>query len=120
MLEVANEDEDLLVKVVNFAKEKNMIAPIWGNWAQPTCPVDYNSPRVDIQRFVRLAQNHTNFGCSMTSTELEGIVDINGSAPIMDSGLVVGYLSFRKVCYRYLKTPDGRAHSLLRFISVVL
>ena len=107
MLEVANEDIPTLTKLMEFAKEKKMFEPIWGTWAHATEPLTYESPRGDISRLVHWAQNHTNYGCSMTSTELEGIVDINAKAPIMDSGLIVGHLSFREVCYKYLKTPDG-------------
>ena len=51
-----------------------------------------------------MVQSHTNYHCSMASTELIGIVDLDGEAQVKNGqGTVICYVSLREVIFEHVK-----------------
>jgi hypothetical protein len=71
--------------------------------------VDWDSPKADVCRFVRMSQDHTNHNMSLISVQVKGITDLEATADVMcpESGNVIGRLSLRQTLLKYLKLPDG-------------
>ena len=71
--------------------------------------VDWDSPKGDVSRFVRMSQDHTNYSMSLVSVQVKGITDLEASAEVMcpESGNVIGRLTLRQTLLKYLKLPDG-------------
>jgi hypothetical protein len=59
-----------LCALINFIKEHKLTAPIWGGHAHITKKVDWDSPKGDLSRFVRMSQDHTCDNMSVISVEV--------------------------------------------------
>jgi hypothetical protein len=95
--------------LINYIKDHKLTVPIWGGHTHITETVDWDSPKSDVSRFVRMSQDHTNYNMSLTSVQVTGITDLEASAEVMcpESGAVLGHLSLRQTLLKYLKLPDG-------------
>jgi hypothetical protein len=71
--------------------------------------VDWDSPKGDVSRFVRMAQDHMCYNMSVVSAEVHGIMDLDASAEVIrpQSGDTLGCLSLRETLMKYLKQKDG-------------
>ncbi len=71
--------------------------------------MDWDSPKGDVSRFVRMSQDHTNYNMSLISVQVKGITDLEASADVMcpESGNVIGRLSLQQTLLKYLKLLDG-------------
>ncbi len=98
-----------LCALINYIKEHKLAAPIWGGHAHITETVDWDSPKGDLSRFVRMSQDHTCYNMSVISVEVRGISDINKTATIYcpTLGDRLGKLLLRQTLMKYLKLPDG-------------
>ena len=62
--------------------------------------MDWDSPKGDIERLVKVSQSHTNYHCSMASKELIGIVDLEGEARVRNwQRKVICSMSLREVLF---------------------
>ncbi len=70
--------------LINYikVKEHKLTAPIWGGHAHITETVDWDSPKGDLNRFVRMSQDHTCYNMSVASVEVRGIANIDKRANI--------------------------------------
>ena len=95
--------------LINYIKEHKLTIPIWGGHTHITETVDWDSPKGDVSRFVRMSQDHTNYNMSLISVQVNGITDLEASAEVKcpESGDVLGHLSLRQTLLKYLKLPDG-------------
>ena len=98
-----------LLLLINYIKEHKLTIPIWGGHTHITETVDWDSPKGDVSRFVRMSQDHTNYNMSLTIVQVNGITDLEASAEVKcpESGAVLGHLSLRQTLLKYLKLPDG-------------
>jgi hypothetical protein len=98
-----------LCALINYIKEHKLAAPIWGGHAHVTETVDWDSPKGDLSRFVRMSQDHTCYNMSVISVEVQGIFDINKTATIYcpTLGDRLGKLLLRQTLIKYLKLPEG-------------
>ncbi len=98
-----------LCALINYIKEHKLTAPIWGGHAHITETVDWDSPKGDLSRFVRMSQDHTCYNMSVTSVKVRGIANIDKAANIYcpTSGNRLGELSLRQTLMRYLKLHHG-------------
>jgi hypothetical protein len=98
-----------LCTLINYIKEQSLAAPIWGAHAHITETVDWDSPKGDLSRFVRMSQDHTCYNMSVISIEVRSITDIDKTADIYcpTSGKKLGKLSLQQALMRYLKLQDG-------------
>jgi hypothetical protein len=95
--------------LINYIKEHSLAAPIWGGHAHITKTVDWDSPKGDLSRIVRMSQDHTCYNMSVISVKVHGITDIDKTADIYcpTSGKKLGKLSLQQALMRYLKLQDG-------------
>jgi hypothetical protein len=95
--------------LISYIKDNKLAARIWGGHTHITETVDWDSPKGDVSRFVRMSQDHTNYNMSLISVQVKGITDLEASADVMcpESGNVIGRLSLRQTLLKYLKLPDG-------------
>jgi hypothetical protein len=98
-----------LCTLINYIKENKLTVPIWGGHTHITETVDWDSPKGDVSRFVRMPQDHTNYNMSLIRVQVKGITDLEASAEVKcpESGDVLGHLSLRQTLLKYLKFPDG-------------
>jgi hypothetical protein len=59
-----------LCALINYIKEHKLVAPIWGGHAHITETVDWDSPKGDLSRFVRMSQDHTCYNMSAISVKV--------------------------------------------------
>ena len=59
-----------LCALINYIKEHKLAAPIWDGHAHITETVDWDSPKGDLSRFVRMSQDHTCYNMSVISVEV--------------------------------------------------
>jgi hypothetical protein len=98
-----------LCALINYIKKHSLAAPIWGGHAYITETVDWDSPKGDLSRFVRMSQDHTCYNMSVISIKVCDITDIDKTADIYcpTSGEKLGKLLLRQALMRYLKLQDG-------------
>ena len=60
MIEVAKEDEDFLIKLVDITKETQLFNTIAEELAHPTWPIKYNSLMVCIFQLIEYLQKYPN------------------------------------------------------------
>ena len=98
-----------LCALINYIKEHELAALLWGGHAHITETVDWDSPKGNLSHFVRMPQDHTCYNMSVISVEVRGIIDIDGKAAIYcpTLGEKLGELLLRQTLMRYLKLHDG-------------
>jgi hypothetical protein len=97
-----------LSALISYIKDKKLAVRIWGGHRHITETVDWESPKGDVSRFVRMLQDHMNYNMSLISVQVKGITDLEASAEVTcpESGNVIGRLSLRQTLLKYLKLPD--------------
>jgi hypothetical protein len=87
-----------LCALINYIKEHKLAASIWGGHAHITETVDWDSPKGDLSRFVRMSQDHSCYNMSVISVKVQGISNINKTATIYcpTSGDRLGELLLRQ------------------------
>jgi hypothetical protein len=95
--------------LINYIKDQKLAAPIWGGHAHITKTVDWDSPKSDVSRFVRMSQDHMCYNMSMGSIEVRGIMDLDAITEVLcpESGNVLGHLSLQETLMKYLKMHNG-------------
>ena len=95
--------------LISYIKEMKLAVRVWGGHTHITETVDWDSPKGDVSRFVRMSQDHTNYNMSLVSVQVKGITDLEASAEVTcpESGNVIGRLSLRQTLLKYLKLTDG-------------
>ncbi len=109
-VEVSNDEQAYLKELMEHLKSMpGAIEKMWGPWAHITEPLPYkNAPRGDFKRMIKWCQDGTNYNCSMTSTNMRGIVDVDAEAVVYGAdGEIKCFMSLRQVCYQYLKLPTS-------------
>ncbi len=98
-----------LMLLLNHVKDRRLTAPVWGEHAHITGTVDWDSPKGNVSRFVRMAQDHMCYNMSVVSAEVHGIMDLDALAEVIcpQSGDTLGHLSLRETLMKYLKQKDG-------------
>ncbi len=98
-----------LMLLINHVKERWLTTLVWGGHAHITGMVDWDSPKSDVSRFVRMAQDHMCYNMSVVCAEVQGIMDLDASAEVLcpQSGVTLGHLSLREILMKYLKQKDG-------------
>ncbi len=98
-----------LTLLLNHIKDRRLTAPVWGGHVHITGTVDWDSPKGNVSRFVRMAQDHMCYNMSVVSTEVHGITDLDASAEVIfpQSGDTLRRLSLRETLMKYLKQKDG-------------
>jgi hypothetical protein len=98
-----------LIELVRKVKATNMIYEVWGRQVHFSEVADHNTPTGELKRYVKFAQRHVNFHCSMTCEDLRGIVHLDATAPVYCeiTNKLQGTLSLRQVLLKYLKMSDG-------------
>jgi hypothetical protein len=63
----------------------------------------------ELKRFVKFAQRHVNFHCSVTCVDLQGIILLDAVAPIfsVSTKKQIGELSLRQVLLKRFNLTDG-------------
>jgi hypothetical protein len=71
--------------------------------------VDWDSPKGNVSRFVRMSQDHMCYNMSVVSVEVQGIMDLDASADVLcpESRDVIGQLSLQEMLMKYLKLKGG-------------
>ena len=112
-VEVDKKDEKFIAFLVTAAKERNLIAPVWGSNVRITNMADEDTRHVDLASLASYVRQHINYHASMRSDGLTGIInldkEVNFSA-VSDALQVAGTMSLRYVLYRFIKLADS--HSL--------
>jgi hypothetical protein len=67
-----------LCALINYIKDHSLAAPIWGGHAHITETVDWDSPKGDLSRFVRMSQDHTCYNMSVIGVKVRGITKDGG------------------------------------------
>jgi hypothetical protein len=95
--------------LISYIIDKKLAVRIWGRHTHITEMVDWDSPKGDVRRFIRMLQDHTNYNMSLISVQVKGIINLKALAEVMcpESGNVIGCLSLRQTLLKYLKLPDG-------------
>jgi len=95
--------------LISYMKEMKLSVRIWGGHTHITEMVDWDSPKGDVSRFVRMSQDQTNYNMSLISIQVRGITDLEASAEVTcpESGNVIGRLSLHQTLLKYLKLTDG-------------
>jgi hypothetical protein len=108
-IEVETKHAVTLIELVRKAKTTNSIYEVWGRQVHFSEVADHNTPTGELKRYVKFAQRHVNFHCSMTCEDLRGIVYLDAIAPVYCeiTNKLQGTLSLRQVLLKYLKMSDG-------------
>ncbi len=109
LIECEFKEIPFLRALISYIKEMKLAVCIWGGHTHITEMVDWDSPKGDISRFVRMSQDHTNYNMSLISIQVKGITNLKASAEVTcpESGNVIGRLSLRQTLLKYLKLQDG-------------
>jgi hypothetical protein len=62
--------------LISYIKDNKLTVRIWGRHTHITEMVDWDSPKGDVSRFVRMLQDHTNYNMSLISVQVKGIIDL--------------------------------------------
>ena len=88
-IETDPENEALLKEIVQFAKERNVLALLLGKRARISEVMDMKSTPGEIKKMVRSAMKHAGYQGSMTGETILGIDLIDGeTAPTPGGGKV--------------------------------
>jgi len=99
-IETDPENEALLKELIQFAKERNVLALLLGKRARISEVMDTKSTPGEIKKAVRTAMKHAGYQGSMTGETISGIDLIDGEvAPSLGGGKV----SLRMVMFNYIK-----------------
>ena len=95
--------------LISYIKDVKLVVRIWGGHTHITETVDWDSPKGDVSRFVRMSQVHTNYNMSLISVQVKGTTNLKALAEVTcpKSGNVIGHLSLRQTLLKYLKLQDG-------------
>ena len=87
-----------LLKLIDAAKTTGKLETMWGRQAHITEAADNTTSPGEIKRFIKFAQRHVNFHCSMTCDDLKGITNLDGAVTVKDdeSGEVLTEISLRR------------------------
>jgi hypothetical protein len=98
-----------LQTLIGYMKEQKLAAPIWGGHPHITKMVDWDSPKGDVSRFIRMLQNHMCYNMSVISVKVRGILDLDASAEILcpTTGNVLEHLSLWQTLMKYLALQNG-------------
>jgi hypothetical protein len=98
-----------LMLLINHVKERRLTTPVWGGHAHIPGTANWDSPKGDVSRFIRMAQDHMCYNMSVVSTEVQGIMDLDASVEAIcpQSRATLGSLSLRETLIKYLKQKDG-------------
>ena len=97
-LEIDDDEAASLEPVVEYAKKEGLHLKMLGTWVHITKPVSYDDPSEDIKRFVKKSQSHTNYHCSMALKQLQGIINVEGTAVIINqAGEEIGRYTMKEV-----------------------
>ena len=102
-IETDPEDEAYLKELIQFAKERNVLALFLGKRARLSEVMDKNSTPGEIKRMVKCAMGHANYQGSMTGETIFGIDMIDGEVAPTAGG---GKVSLRMVLFSYVKMED--------------
>ena len=109
-----------LQELVAIAKNRNLIAPIWGKQVKASNAIAKGfgkrdkTPSWQIQNIKSFTKHHVNFHASMTAVGFDGIWDLDKEVAIYNVTnplRVEGWMCLRTVMYSKLKLGDG--HPLL-------
>lgn len=108
-IEVETKHASVLIELVRKVKQTDAINELWGRQVHFSEVADINTPSGEIKRYIKFAQRHVNFHCSMICEDISGITHLDASAPIIDpvTQATVGHLTLRQVLLKYLKMSDG-------------
>ena len=109
-VEVESKHSGLIVDLVDRAKAAGAIDEVWGRQVHLTEVADFDTPAGEMKRYVKFAQRHVNFHCSMICEDIRGISELDATASffsVTNPDEVVGVLSLRQVILRYIKLADG-------------
>ena len=108
-IEVEKRHVASLLKLIDAVKFTGKLEAMWGRQAHITEAADNNTSPGEIKRFIKFAQRHVNFHCSMTCDDLKGITNLDGAVTVKDdvSGEVLTEISLWMVLLRKFKLADG-------------
>jgi hypothetical protein len=95
--------------LIIYIKDQKLTTPIWGGHAHITKTVDWDSPKRDVSRFIRMSQDYMCYNMSVVSIKVRGITDLDTTAEVLcpKSGNILGHLSLQETLMKYLKMYDG-------------
>jgi hypothetical protein len=95
--------------LINYIKDQKLATPILGGHAHITKTVAWDSPKSDVNRFVRMSQDHMCYNMSVVSVKVRGIIDLDTTAEVLcpESGNVLGHFSLQETLMKYLKMHNG-------------
>ena len=102
-IETDPENEALLKEIVQFAKERNVLALLLGKRARISEVMDMKSTPGEIKKMVRSAMKHAGYQGSMTGETILGIDLIDGETAPTPGG---GTVSLRMIMFSYIKMQD--------------
>lgn len=118
-VECSEADTAFMCQLLSHVKEQGTLKKLWGKFAHLTHPLDNDAPPGDIHRLRRMSQAHTSFHCSVSSSTLYGITDLNAEAYLSEgdhadddgvnqgsSGSTAMFVSIRDMLYK-MQLPDG-------------
>jgi hypothetical protein len=99
-IETDPDDEAYLKDLIQFAKERNVLALFLGKRARISEVMDAKSTPGEIKKMVRCAMKHAGYQGSMTGETIVGIDLIDGEVAPTPGG---GKVSLRMVMFNYVK-----------------
>ena len=108
-VEVEKWHVETLKKLVEAAKEVGLVEATWGRQAHISEAADNDTSPGEIKRFIKFAQRHVNFHCSMTCDDLKGITNLDAKAAItsVSTGKKKDEVSMRQVLLQKFKLSNG-------------
>ena len=108
-IEVEKRHVETLKRLVNAAKEVDYVAHTWGRQAHISEAADNDTSPGELKRYIKFAQRHVNFHCSMTCDDLRGIVNLDAEvmAEKVSTGDDMTVISLRQVLLFKFKLSDG-------------
>ncbi len=105
----ARHAQSLIDLVARIKKETNMISEMWGRQVHFTKVADFSTTAGELKDYVKFAQRHVNFHCSMTCISVKGISYLDAATQIICtvSGKPKGTLTLRQALLKYVKMSDG-------------
>lgn len=79
-IEVEKWHVDTLKRLVAAAKEADYVTHMWGCQAHISELADNDTSPGELKRYIKFAQRHINFHCSMMCDDLRGIVNLDAEA----------------------------------------
>ncbi len=101
--------QSLIDLITKIKKESNVISEMWGRQVHFTKVADFSTTAGVLKEYVKFAQHHVNFHCSMTCIAVKGISYLDATTQIKCTitGKSKGVLSLRQVLLKYVKMSDG-------------